>query len=259
MVNVTPGKLIYATAHLYWDCIKKASHAFVRNWLILVGAVIAYFVFLFASSAFGWMGIGGAFLVGFIKIALVAFYLGWIADAVREEKVDPRSMIQFDIQLFFDVISVAFILFIATYVVNSLIQGMGVAWIALLMQLGIVIIFNAVPETIYIHRYQSVHALSHAAVFTRDNWIEWFFPLVVVLLPLLLLSGELTLVFLAQSDVILPIDTIITAWSLGASSYIVLFSVIGVLLAHWFMLFRGYLYRELESGTRRQRIFRSGM
>ena len=115
----------------------------------------------------------------------------------------------------------------------------------------------------YIHRYESIHALGHAAQFTRENWIEWFLPLLLLLSPLFLFAPSLlAIIFLNSSSEFLPSIILVQAAPslaaiLGLSGEWIglVFSIIGVVLAHWFMFFRGFLFKDLESGSRRRRMF----
>lgn len=242
----------------YQRCGLDATKALIRNWLLLVGSVAAVVAFVVANQFFSGFGIGGAFLLGFVQIVLLTYYYGWVADSVQKERLRPSTMLQLDYPLFFHVISVAFLLWIARMIVNAVAQSAGAPWIMDLLQLGIVVIFNAIPETLYIHRYEGLHALSHSAEFTRENWIEWFLPFVVILLPLLLVSPEYVLALLANSEELLPASVVVTSWINAGQFSSWPLGILGLIVASWFMLFRGFLFQELESGSLRQRMFRSG-
>ncbi|MDC0358062.1 hypothetical protein OAO01_04530 [Oligoflexia bacterium] len=250
---------VKATLSMYLDCIKKASLSLYKNWLIIFASVIAYLAFVYSFRLFAPLGVGGGFLAGLVHIALLSIYYSWISDIVKKEDLTLKKLIVLDYSMFFNVISVAFILFIAKYLVSAVVESSGAPWIGELFQFGIVIIFNAIPEVIYLHRYESIPALGHAATFTRENWIEWFLPLVIILSPLLILNPNFVLKLIAQSSELLPALMIAHGWKILAAfheDFIAIgLTLIGILLGNWIMLFRANLFLELESGTRRKRMY----
>lgn len=259
MSNQGLGLYFRATGLMYWECMKGATALLRKNWPILIGSVVAYLVFIFSAAFFAPLGFGGGFLIGFIQIALVSLYYGWISDCLQSEKLDFPELTRFDYHLFFTVISAAFIIFIAQFLFSSIAEGTGESWVMDLVQLGIVLIFNALPETIYIHRFENIQALSHSADFTRTNWIEWFLPYAILLSPLLLISPELVLLLLSRSQELMPALTIFHGLNILDSFYPELLPYLtaaaGILIGNWYMLFRGLLYKELEGSTRRKRMF----
>ncbi|NLF25967.1 MAG: hypothetical protein GX589_09975, partial [Deltaproteobacteria bacterium] len=135
-------------------------------------------------------------------------------------------------------------------------------WLLLCVKLGLVVIFNAIPEVVHQRRLDGISALLAAAKFIRDNWIEWFFPLAVLAAPLLLLFPIDFLMVLASSEPLLPVLIIIKSWQpLEAAAHQAgtLIALAGLVLGHWFMLFRAHLFNELEGGNRRKRIYQAGL
>lgn len=250
--------IIKATLWVYSEAAKKATSGLIKNWLLIAGSVLAYFIHTMAASIFAPFGFGGGLIVGLISIVLVSIYYSWISDSVQREKLTIKGLFQINYGLFFLVINVGFILWIAEFIVVSLTRDLNVEWIPMCLQLGMVIVFNAIPETIIVHRYEGTMALRHAAVFTRENWIEWFLPLVVLIGPWLAVQPEFALVALAGTDPLLPVSFLLYgAVYLGAvlnlpKFLLVLFALV---LANWFMIFRANLFNELESGSRRRRAY----
>ena len=157
--------------------------------------------------------------------------------------------------MFSTVMSVAFVLWIVRFVSESLIQGLNETWLLNLLNLAIFLIFNAIPEVIYIHRMESIPALKSAANFTQKFWIEWYLPLLVLLSPWLLYSAMYALIALANSMVLLPSLTVITSLSSlsivfkGLPAWLAI--AIGLVIANWYMLFRAQLFQALESNKYR--------
>ena len=61
--------------------------------------------------------------------------------------------------------------------------------------------------------------MREALNFVKDNWIEWFAPLVVIIAPLIIAYPTGTLVLLAQGDVLLPPTTVVRGLQASARIY----------------------------------------
>lgn len=242
---------------VYRDSAKQATRGLKQNPAIVLGSIVAFFAFSLAIRLFGPMGFAGGMILGLCNVALIALYYSWIADTVERDKLRFNQLWKLDYSMFFTVMSVAFVIWIITFIAQSLIQGLDVAWILQLVQLGMVLIFNCLAEVIYLNRVESLPALAEAARFTQENWIEWYLPLLVLIMPLLILNPLAVLLSLSNSEPLLPSLTIVVntlALAGGTSWPVQLLTVIfGVALANWYMLFRAHLFKALESGKHKRR------
>ncbi len=254
-----------ATLEMYRDSAVQASRDLARNWPILVGSIALYIVYSLSLRILqdlgGGLGFAAGMIAGMIQIALLTLYYSWISQSIDRERLRLEALVQFDYGLFFNIISVAFVLFIAQFLLGQLTAGLDASSFLLCVQLGIVLVFNAIPEVIHLNRIESTFALAEAAKFTRDNWIEWYLPLLLVISPWLFYNAYSVLLVLAQSDPLLPPFVIVQGASIVAlySNSLTQWAlpVIALVVANWFMLFRAHLFKSLQSGSRRQRIFRS--
>lgn len=250
-----------ATLLMYFDAIKLSSRDLWRNWPILVGSVVLYIVYATSVGILSQFGFAGGMVAGLIQIALLCLYYSWISQSVDRERLKFADLVQFDYGLFFNIISVAFILFIVQFILQQLTQGLDATFLILCVQLAIVLVFNAIPEVIHLNRVEGTYALGEAAKFTRDNWIEWYLPLLIIISPWLFYNAYSVLITLAQSDPLLPPFIIVQGAAVVSlySGALIKFSlpVIALVIANWFMLFRAHLFKALQSGSRRQRIFAS--
>lgn len=251
------SSLVVGTFASYLKCAKEASRALVKNWIIIPTAMALYLSVLILSGLIAPMGMAGGFVIGLISCISLSFYYSWIASSVRNEKVEWKELFEFDYPLFSSIINVGFIFWIGFFLIEHLIQGLKIDWLLTILHLGVFIIFNPVVEIIYLERVAGgTYALSEASEFAAANWIEWFVPIIILLAPFLILSPESALLVLAVSDVLLPMFDIVSSLISLTSSPLVVSALLISLLGTWLMIFRGYLYRELSSGTRRQRAFR---
>lgn len=242
---------------IYKECALQASRGLMRNPTIIAGSLAAFFLFWFATSIFGPMGFGGGMILGLLQVGLIALYFSWIASTVDKDRLTFKALWTPDYSMFFTVMSVAFVLWIVQLVFSSFSNSADTAWIMQMLSLGLVLIFNCIPEIIYLNRVESVPALTEAAKFIQDNWIEWFLPLLILLSPWLIVDPVSVLISLGHSEPLLPSLTIVTgALNLVSSQTLygqIAVVVLAVAVANWYMLFRAHLFKALESGKHRRR------
>lgn len=265
-----------ATAASYKEAASNASRSLKKNWIILPASAGACLVFALAQIFFSRFGFTAGLFIGLIEILLISVYYCWLFDSIRRDKISFDNIIHIDGSVFSSVINTAFILFIIKFFIFSLVQGLSLEWVPILVQFGLVIVCNALPEVVYMHRFDGLSALSEAAKFTRDNWIEWFIPFIIILIPWLIISPPQIFVLMIGSDPFFPdltelmpasvlfrsfeILPVLSGSFLGASvPYLttIVSLAFGIIGFNWFMLFRGFLFKDFESGTRRQRMYRA--
>lgn len=248
---------------LYLLCARKALVAVYRNWCMLIGSVLSFLIFAVTASFLVQLGLVGGFIAGLLHIALLTLYFGWMRALVRRERLRWQDLLEFDTPLFFGIISIAFILFILELLLSTLVHGLEANYILLLVNLVIFLAFNPVPEAIYLQNEQSIDGFRVAFDFTKDNWIEWFIPLSLLMTPWLLVSWQDALVSLSGEDVLFPALLLLQSamnagtWLFGSSIGLWPLVALAIIVANWFMVFRGHLFEELNKGSRRQRLFRA--
>jgi hypothetical protein len=109
-----------------------------------------------------------------------------------------------------------------------------------LIHLILYVILNPVPEFIYQTRASGLELITASYNFIVENWIEWFVPTV-----LLTLAGYALLTIVDALIVGLP----------ALAQFFVLSFILGLGLTY-FMLFRGFLFAELNGTTRRSRMYK---
>jgi len=222
------------TLAMYRRAFVRAGTLTLRNWPV-AGTTFAYSLALAAAVVVGSsLGLVGGFLVSLVWAACISSFLSMVEMMLRTGSVSWRDFRgSFGVYLW-DVVGVTFILWvvfaIATPALRTIPQGPG---IILGMNLVIAVLFNAVPELIYLGHNSSLELLSESYRFIADNWIEWFPAMIVLALPIVLLSqvplpGALALVRTA----------ILALW------------------VYFMMVARGLLFLELHGSTRRARDFR---
>ncbi len=248
---------IRSTLWIYGESIKSATRGIIRNWIIVLGSIGLYGVLLIASALLAPLGMLGGLFLGVIQIALLSLYYSWLSQTVDKDKLSWKGLIQFDLGLFFIVISVAFILSIADLLfVQALGRAESLEWLPRVFSLVLFLVFNSLPEVIHQHRIESIPAFGKAFEFNKESWIEWHLPLLLFLSPIIILispMGALSLIVGAQ--VLLPVLVVMSATSLFLPDISFITGLLALFIGHWYMLFRAHLFKELEGGTRRRRAF----
>jgi len=261
MNGLSPRLYLASIFSLYWNAILDGSRALCLNWAIIpasVGLIIASGV---VGQLVAPLGYAGGFISGIVTVILIALYYTWLAAIERREKLQWRDLIQIDWGLFFGVLSILFIFFLLQLALETLTHGLDARAFLLVVQLLLFLSFNALPEVVYISRLEGLEGLQRSAIFCRDNWLEWFLLPTLLLLPWILVAPADVLVHLARTNPVAPgliigMEVFRFFPPFSTLSY-VLASVLGATLVNWYMLIRAPMFRELESGTRRQRMFRA--
>ncbi|MCC6764041.1 MAG: hypothetical protein IT293_05190 [Deltaproteobacteria bacterium] len=222
------------TLAMYGRAFRRAGDLTLRNWPV-AGTAFAYALALAAAATVAsGMGLLGGFLTSLVSAACVSSFLYLVEMILRTGSVSLADFRRsFGVYLW-DVVGVTFLLWVvfalATPALRTIPQGPG---IILGMNLVIVVLFNAVPELIYLGHHSSLDLLAESYRFIADNWIEWF-PAVIVLAGPLVLLVELPL----PGMLAFARPALLSLW------------------VYFMMVARGLLFLELHGTTRRAREFR---
>jgi hypothetical protein len=219
---------------IYGRTFRRAGVLTLRNWPV-AGTAFAYSFALAAGAVLAsGLGIAGGFLMSFVWAACVSSFLSLVEMILRTGSVSWDDFRRsFGVYLW-DVVGVTFIVWVvfavATPALRTLPQGPG---LILGMNLVIAVLFNAVPELIYLGHHSSLELLTESYRFIADNWIEWFPATIGMAVPLVLLN-----------ELQLP-----GAFALARPALLALW-------VYFMMVARGLLFLELHGSTRRARAFR---
>lgn len=264
-----------AALELYRKALQMTWQSLLRGWMTIVAVIGFLFLLLLAQQLTAPFGMAGGFLLGAINALLVGATLSLI-----EQSVSFARLLTFQDVLdsfghyFWDVIGVGFVLWLPLMALDMGTRanpnGLFLSYAVMLL---IFILLNPAPEVIYQVRHDSpLDVFKNAYEFVLENWIEWFLPIGVLLIPLLAAPGGLAAFFrlsrrvgrgagLDFSQILLLPFTILESWFtyLGLGSdlawYIMLFFTPPTAVA--ILLFRGHLFASLSGSTRRQRQFAS--
>ena len=261
---------------LYRDALRATGRSISRGWVAMIALVGFAALFVVISQIAGPLGMAGGFILGAANALLVGATLHLI-----EQSLSGARTLQFQDILdslgyyFWDVIGVGFVLWLPIMALdmgtqaNPYGQFLSSACLVLLF-----ILLNPAPEVIYQVRHDSpLDVFKTCYEFVLENWIEWFLPFAVFLLPVVLSPTGLR-EFVSLSSrlgrgagldffqlLILPF-TVLGGWfsylGLPADAYWILAILLTPPVAMSILLFRGHLFALLHGSSRRQRLFARG-
>lgn len=247
---------------LYRHCALEASRALRKNWLIIPASLLLFLSFSLVLTLIGQSGSGiaGGFMAGLLEVLALTLYFSWLQETIRKGRLVTKEMLKFDYSFFSAILNVGFILFIAQILLSAFTQRSTSIPLGPLLSFITIIVFNPIAEIIVDERADGLGAFATAYQFVIEHWIEWFLPFALMLIPWIVISPAGPLAGLSQTNPLLPAGPLVWgteavgAYLLGPSARIPSV-IIGLVLANWFMVFRSLLFRELSSGSRRQRDF----
>ena len=225
------------TLSIYRRVFARAGRLAVRNWAVL-GTVFIYSAIMAVTVSVATLfGIMGGFMLSLVWAACVGSFLYLVEMIVRTNKVTLEDFRRsFGIYLW-DVVGISFLSWLfftlATPAILQLPQG---TLILLFVQIAIFVVFNAVPELIYLGHASAVALLSESYAFIAANWIEWF-------------PANLVAAAVVYGVAALPVSGLATYLQTAALGLLVYFA----------MVMRGLLFLELEGSTHRSRAFKYRM
>lgn len=225
------------TLGIYRKVFTRAAGLAVSNWPLL-GSVFVYSAIMTVTAEFaGFAGILGGFLLTLVWAACAGSFLYLVEMIVRTSKVTLDDFRRsFGVYLW-DVVGVSFVFWIFFQIVRPVLLQLPWGYPTLLfVDLAVFILFNAVPELIYMGHYGSLALLTESYAFIGANWIEWF--------PANLIAAAVLFAVVA-----VPAG--------GPGTYLKA-ALLGLLL-YFTMVMRGLLFIELHGSTHRGRVFKHRM
>jgi hypothetical protein len=264
------GELLRATVRLYRDALRATGRSLLRSWSIMLAVVLFAAAMVLATILAAPLGWVGGFVLGAVNALLIGATLHLIEQAVLGSAPVTLKDIQLSIgRYFWDVIGVGFVLWVPVMLLEKGAQTNpnGTFLLAALFLL-LFILLNPAPEVIYQVRHDSpLDVLRESYEFVVENWLEWFFPLAVLLAPFGLsfffgISGRLGRgAGLDFFQVLILPFTLLRAWlsylglpSLTGSFLVLLLTPVAAVAM---LIFRGHLFAALHGTSRRQRLFMS--
>ena len=153
-------------------------------------AVVGFgFLLVLATQIASPLGMIGGFLLGAVNALLVGATLSLIEQSIRQARaITFQDIVSSVGHYFWDVIGIGFILWLPLMALDLSMQtnpyGQLISYVTFLL---IFLLLNPAPEIIYQVRHDSpLEVLKTSYEFVLENWIEWFLPFAVILIPIVL-------------------------------------------------------------------------
>lgn len=255
---------IVSTLSLYGKSLLKASRCCINSPALLVGPICLGILFWLGSSIIRIIPLGyaGGLVLGLLSSFLLSFYYSWLRECIQSNKLVWSDLTRFDGSLFLGIINVGFLYWMISLITDMILVPIDPRFDAI-VSLLIFILLNVTAEMIYIEGNSSLSAFTESLEFVKENWVEWFIPTILICLPIFLVNSWIAISVALGFTPFLPIYPILSLWLpllesrfyiLGSfSPFITIFflSIVGTTI----MLFRGFLYKELSTSTRKSRNF----
>ena len=179
--------VLSSTLRLYREAMRATGRSLIHGWIIIIALIAFAVAFWLAAGLARPLGIAGGFILGAVNALLIGSTLSLIEQAVKGvRQLTFRDILDSVGQYFWDVIGVGFVLWIPTMLLDTSLQSNPGSQVFVVAALLLVfILLNPAPEVIYQIRHDSpLDVLKSSYEFVLENWIEWFLPLAVVLMPL---------------------------------------------------------------------------
>jgi hypothetical protein len=246
--------LFRSTLRMYGTSLYEAIQGFRHLWWA-AWLPYLYFAVLLSSSIIAYSLLGrflGGLVIGLVSTLVMSHYLGLVGLAVRMEKASIIQSWETAKELFFPLMGLLFSLFILNMVANAALGRPDQRWIRSSLNLFVLIAFNPLPEVLYLRQSQlTLETFGESLEFVKQNIVEWFLPMIVVLMPFLVSNPVELLITLGYAN---PLGVGFSA-ALFAISRPFLFSLMFLPVVFIFLTFRGVLYLKLAGSTRRKRIY----
>ncbi len=264
------AEFIQATIQLYKQAIQATIRSFLQGWIITVVVVSFAVLMLSIILLVSRLGMLGGLIVGAANAFVIGATLYLVEQVVLgSRKIRWREIPQSAGQYFWDVISVGFLVWFPVLILQMALQANPYSPVLTSAVFFLIfVLLNPVPEVIYQSRQGSaIEVVRESYEFVLENWIEWFFPVAILLAPFGL---SFFFEFSSQAGARGGLDffhiltvpfRLLTEWlqyfgiSNEVSSFLILLAtpILGVMM----LMFRGHLFAALHGSTRRQRRFQA--
>lgn len=221
---------------------KTAFKRMISNWPIIFigtgyGILVLVFSMLSSRLFIGPLAIISGFLMAFLMAAIYSHYLYLIEQIIKKGKINTYDLKDGFLYYIRKIYGVFFVLWIASFLLNTVRVGS----LSIILTYAAILVFNALPETIYLKRYDSMESIRYSLDFIKENWVEWYIPNAVFLVAMLLLNLNI---------IAIPYSLI---YSLSIKT--IAFFIAGQIVFNYIMIYRGLLFELLSTSTRRKREF----
>lgn len=224
--------------------MKKATKAFRKNPIFFFLGILYAFATLISITVARPFGIFGGMVVFAAQAAIISDYLYVLDIAIHGNKFTIDDL-KVGYRVYFrQVYSILFLIYVVNLVVDFFIArvflSLGLGFVVLAIKLFLILLLNAIPETIYQKHRHGRDTVVYAYEFLKENVSSWIIPNVIIWGVLYLIN----------------MSVVRLTFSLGMGSLnLVIMGIVGSGIVGFGMIYRGFLFQILSSTTKRKRMF----
>jgi hypothetical protein len=254
-----------STIELYSETARESVRLLRRHWRIVPASLGLVMLWIFSFSLLGsffsllaGLSLIGSLILGLLQAAIIGMFYNWVADIASNRTPDWRT---FRYETFSSVIAFGFFFYLIELSAQALGGSReGFNLVTLFIHLVVVIWCNPAPEIIQHIQPDGVNGIMLCYEFMKEQGAAWLGAIVLVVSPLLFISGTdglftvmramnplfpVAALALPGSEVSSAVFGQIFGGMLGSIGTLFVSLVLGI----WIMIFRSILFQRL-SGRR---------
>lgn len=247
-------EILQDTINVNKQVIKKTFHSLLKNWMIIFTGIayviINILVFGLVFRLFtGALSIIAGIIAAIVSAGMISNYLYLLYNVINYDRISFQDFKDGFTFFLRKVYGVFFFAWIGSMLISAVggIFGPNGGILNTIISLSVLILLNALPETIYLKSLDPMESIMYSFDFIKDNWYNWLIPNAILYFAIYLLTGSVITNLFTTS---MPMGMLF-----GGSNIIKY--IIGQLLFSFTMIYRGHLFKLLSTSNRRKRMFMS--
>ncbi len=232
--------------------LQKTIKSISKNWIIIFTGIIYTILNIAIFSLVGifmtgFLSILSGIVVAIVTAAFISNYLYLLFNIINYDRINIQIFKDGFKAFLWKIYGVLFIAYLGNYllaIVSNMLGSLSFI-INIVIYLGIVILLNPLPETIYLKAYSSWESVQSSFEFMQENWLVW-------LLPNVILFG---LLYIVTGNIMTNLFTTHLSFNMILSIRNIILYLMGQGLFSFAMIYRGHLFKMLSGSTRRKRMF----
>ncbi len=240
--------LIYVNKTALTKAIKSIS----KNWMIIftgiVYTILNIAIFSIVSIFMrGFLSILSGIVIAIVTAAFVSNYLYLLFNIINYDRMNMQIFKDGFKAFLWKVYGVLFIAYLGSILLSLVSNMLGnLAFVlSIFVYLGVLVLLNPLPETIYLKSYSAWESVQSAFEFMKENWLIWILPNIVLFGVLYIITGK----------VLTNLFTTHLSFNMMFNIRNIILYIAGQGLFSFIMIFRGHLFKILSGSTRRKRMF----
>ena len=234
--------------------LKKTLLSLKDNWVIIftgivyviLNAVIYTTIFTLFT---GVLSIIAGLISAVVSAAMISNYFYLLYCVINHGRISVQDFKDGFGYFLRKIYGVFFFAWIGSYIFSLLggILGSSIYALNSIISLSILLILNALPETIYLKSLDSMDSIMYSFDFMKENWFNWLVPNGVLYIILYMVTG----------NIITNLFTTNISYGVFFGGVNIVKYLVGQGIFSFIMIYRGHLYKILSGSTRRKRMFMS--